>query len=89
MLEDKISIKNGNDMENVVRSWRYWLMAAIAVVAFVALIGEPSQQTEHFWLTMVCSKLIAVALIYIDVRLFVWFAKHRQIDDVLRLADEE
>lgn len=76
-------------MENVVRSWRYWLMAAIAVVAFVALIGEPSQQTEHFWLTMVCSKLIAVALIYIDVRLFVWFAKHRQIDDVLRLADEE
>ena len=88
MLEDKISIKSGNDMENVVRSWRYWLMAAIAVVAFVALIGEPSQQTEHFWLTMVCSKLIAVALIYIDVRLFVWFARRRQIDDILKCVKE-
>ena len=75
-------------MENVVRSWRYWLMAAIAVVAFVALIGEPSQQTEHFWLTMVCSKLIAVALIYIDVRLFVWFVRRRQIDDILKCVKE-
>lgn len=75
-------------MKNVVKSWRYWLMAAIAMIALVALIAEPSQHTEHYWLALVCSKLTAVVLAYIDVRLFAWWAKNRQIDDILAYIND-
>ena len=65
-------------MEKIVKNWRYWLMGAVALLAALNIIALPSPREEHFWLIFIGSKVAALVLLHIDVRLFVWFARHRQ-----------
>ncbi len=75
-------------MKKVMRNWRYWLIMAIGVVAFFNLIGLPHSNNPYFWVLVIYSKFTAVALAYIDIRLYVWFAKHRKIDEFLEYLKE-
>lgn len=76
-------------INNIILNWRFWVMAAIAAVAIMNLFGVPQPDDANYWLLMVYSKFTAAVLIYFDVRLFVWFAKHRQIDDILNFINED
>jgi hypothetical protein len=76
-------------MKKVMKNWRYWLMMAIAFIAFFNLIGMPHNDNPNYWELVIYSKFTAVALAYIDIRLYVWFAKHRKIDELLKYINED
>lgn len=75
-------------MKNVMKNWRYWLMSAMAVAALLNLVMLPQSNCEHYWAVLIYSKFAAVALAYMVVRLYVWFAKHRQIDELIEFINE-
>lgn len=74
-------------MKQIAKNWRYWLMGAVALLAALNIIALPSPREEHFWLIFIGSKVAALVLLHIEVRLFVWFARHRQIDDILLVEE--
>ena len=76
-------------MKKVMKNWRYWLMVAIAFIAFFNLIGMPHNDNPNYLELVIYSKFTAVALAYIDIRLYVWFAKHRKIDELLEDINED
>ena len=76
-------------MKKVMKNWRYWLMVAIAFIAFFNLIGMPHNDNPNYLELVIYSKFTAVALAYIDIRLYVWFAKHRKIDELLESITED
>ena len=76
-------------MKKVMKNWRYWLMVAIAFIAFFNLIGMPHNDNTNYVELVIYSKFTAVALAYIDIRLYVWFAKHRKIDELLEYINED
>ena len=65
----------------------YWLLCAVCAAALVALLSIPMQDGEVLWLWFILTKIFGLCLIYADVRLFVWLAKHRKIDDIIQLAN--
>lgn len=76
-------------MKKVMKNWRYWLMGFIAIVALLNLIALPHPDSANYWLLVVYSKFTAVVLAYFDIRLFVWFAKHRKIDEIIEFVNED
>ena len=76
-------------MKKIMKKWRYWLMVVIGVIAFLNLIGMPDADNPNYWELVIYSKFTAVALAYIDIRLYVWFAKHRKIDELLEYINED
>ena len=76
-------------MKKVMKNWRYWLMVAIAFIAFFNLIGMPHNDNPNYLELVIYSKFTAVALAYIDIRLYVLFAKHRKIDELLEYINED
>ena len=76
-------------MKKVMKNWRYWLMVAIAFIAFFNLIGMPHNDNPNYLELVIYSKFTAVALAYIDIRLYVCFAKHRKIDELLEYINED
>lgn len=64
----------------------YWLLSAVGAAALLALLSIPMQDGEVLWFWFILSKIFGLVLIYADVRLFVWLAKHRKIDDIIQLA---
>ena len=76
-------------MKKVMKNGRYWLMVAIAFIAFFNLIGMPHNDNPNYLELVIYSKFTAVALAYIDIRLYVWFAKHRKIDELLEYINED
>ena len=72
-----------------MKNWRYWLMGIIAVLAFVNLIAVPQPNSNNYWLLVVYSKFTDVVLAYFDIRLFMWFAKHRKIDEIIEFVNED
>lgn len=76
-------------MTKVINNWRYWLMMVIALTAAFNLFGMPDNDNPNYWLLVVYSKLTALALLYADLRLYVWFAKHRKIDGILEYVSED
>ena len=76
-------------MKKVMKNWRYWLMVAIAFIAFFNLIGMPHNDNPNYVELVIYSKFTAVALAYIDIRLYVCFAKHRKIDELLEYINED
>ena len=76
-------------MKKIMKNWRYWLMVVIGVIAFLNLIGMPDADNPNYWGLVIYSKFTAVALAYIDIRLYVWFAKHRKIDELLEYINED
>lgn len=76
-------------MRKAMKSWRYWLMSAIGFAAFITLIGMPCDGDPDYWKLVIYSKLAAFALAYMDVRLYVWFAKHRKVDELLEYINED
>lgn len=75
-------------MGKVMKNWRYWLLAAVATAAAALLVGTPGDNAPGYWRMLVCSRLAGATLAYADVRLFVWFARRRKIDDLLECARE-
>lgn len=49
----------------------------------------PHNDNPNYWELVIYSKFTAVALAYIDIRLYVWFAKHRKIDEILEYLNED
>jgi len=49
-------------MKKVMKNWRYWLMMAIAFIAFFNLIGMPHNDNPNYWELVIYSKFTAVAL---------------------------
>lgn len=76
-------------MKKVMRNWRYWLIMIIGFVAFFNLIGMPHRSNPNYWELVIYSKFTAFALAYIDVRLYVRFAKHRKIDELIEYINED
>lgn len=76
-------------MKNIIMNWRCWLMGIIAMVAFLNLIAMPLPSNSNYWLLVAYSKFTAAALVYFDIRLFVWFAKHRKIDEIFEFINED
>ena len=76
-------------MKKVMKNWLYLLMVAIAFIAFFNLIGMPHNDNPNYLELVIYSKFTAVALAYIDIRLYVWFAKHRKIDELLEYINED
>lgn len=70
-------------MIKVISNWRYWLVMVIGLIAVFNLFGMPDKDNPNYWVLVIYSKFTAAALTYIDIRLFVWFAKHRQIDEII------
>lgn len=64
-------------------------MGFIAVVALFNLIAVPQPHSSNYWLLVVYSKFTAVVLAYFDIRLFVRFAKHRKIDEIIEFVNED
>ena len=64
-------------------------MVAIAFIAFFNLIGMPHNDNPNYVELVIYSKFTAVALAYFDIRLYVWFAKHRKIDELLEYINED
>lgn len=56
---------------------------------FFNLIGMPHNDNPNYWELVIYSKFTAVALAYFDIRLYVWFAKHRKIDELLEYINED
>ncbi len=75
-------------MKKVMKNWRYWLMAAIAVAATVSLVGMPHDGNPDYWKLVAGSKFAAAVLAYADIRLWAWFAKRGQIDDLMEYIGE-
>lgn len=65
----------------------YWLLSAVGAAALLALLSIPMQDGEVLWFWFILTKIFGLVLIYVDVRLFVWLAKHRKIDDIIQLAN--
>ena len=76
-------------MKKILKNWRFWLMSVIGAFAVMALIGEPAPHACNFWLIMIYSKITAIALLYLDHRLFVWFERKGQIDDIINFLNKE
>ena len=76
-------------MKKVMKNWRYWLIVVIGFIAFFNLIGMPHNDNPNYLELVIYSKFTAVALAYIDIRLYVWFAKHRKIDELLEYINED
>lgn len=76
-------------MKKVIKNWRYWLIMAIAFAAFFNLIGMPQNGNPNYWALVIYSKFTTFALAYIDIRLFVWFAKRREIDEIIEYINED
>ncbi len=76
-------------MIKVIKNWRYWLIMIIGMIAVFNLFGMPDKDNPSYWELVIYSKLTAIALAYMDIRLFVWFAKRRKIDDLLELIRED
>lgn len=76
-------------MKKVLRNWRYWLMTIIGIVALFNLIVMPQKGNPNYWELFIYSKFTAIALAYMDIRLYVWFAKHRKIDDLIEYINED
>ena len=76
-------------MKKVIKNWRYWLIVAIAFAAIFNFIGMPQDGNPNYWELVIYSQFIAVALAYMDIRLYVWFAKHRKIDELIEYINED
>lgn len=76
-------------MKKIIKNWRCWLMGFIAVAAFFNLIAMPLPSNSNYWLLVAYSKFTAASLAYFDMRLFVWFAKHRKIDEIFEFINED
>ena len=76
-------------MKKVMKNFCYCLIVSIAFIAFFNLIGMPHNDNPNYWELVIYSKFTAVALAYIDIRLYVWFAKHRKIDELLEYINED
>lgn len=76
-------------MEKIMKNWRCWLLMVIGSIAFFNLIGMPRDDDPNYWELVIFSKFTAAALTYLDIRLYVWFAKHRKIDDLLEYMNED
>jgi hypothetical protein len=76
-------------MKKVMKNWRYWLMVVIGLIAFFNLIGMPRIDNPNYWELVIYSKFTAVALAYFDIRLCVWFAKHKKIDELFEYINED
>lgn len=64
-------------------------MVAIAFAAILNFVGMPQNGNPNYWALVVYSKFTAVALAYMDIRLYVWFAKHRKIDELIEYINED
>ncbi len=69
-------------MKKVIKNWRCWLIAAVAMAAFLNLVGMPQEGDPNYWELFLYSKFTALALAYIDVLLYAWFAKRGEIDEL-------
>lgn len=76
-------------MKQILKNWRFWLMSVVGALAVVSLMGVPAPHAGNFWLVMVYSKVTAIALLYLDYRLFVWFERKGQIDDIINFLNNE
>ena len=76
-------------MKQILKNWRFWLMSVIGALAVVSLIGVPAPHACNFWLVMLYSKITALAFLYLDYRLFVWFERKGQIDDIINFLNNE
>lgn len=76
-------------MKKVMKNWRYWLMAVIGFAAMLNFAAMPQEGNPNYWALVIYSKFTAVALAYFDIRLYVWFAKHRKIDDIINFVNED
>lgn len=65
----------------------YWLLCAVCAAALIALLSIPMQDGDVLWFWLILTKIFGLGLIYADVCLFVWLAKHRKIDDIIQLAN--
>lgn len=70
----------------ITNKW-YWLMGLIGVLGFIAMVGMPPSGSGHFWLILIASKIVGAWLIYADIRLFLYLAKHGKIDDIKKYVD--
>lgn len=71
-----------------MKNWRYWLIALIALTAVLNLFAVPGGITHCNILPLLFTKLLAALLLYLDARLFAWFAKHRKIDAIIYFIQE-
>lgn len=65
----------------------YWLLCAVCAATLIALLSIPMKDGEVLWFWLILTKIFGLVLIYADVRLFAWLAKHRKIDDIIQLAN--
>ena len=76
-------------MKKVMKNWRCWMLMVIGSIAFFNLIGMPRDDNPNYWELVIFSKFTAAALTYLDIRLYVWFAKRGKIDDLLEYMSED
>lgn len=76
-------------MKKVMKNWRYWLMVVIGFAAMLNFATMPQEGNPNYWALVIYSKFTAVVLAYMDIRLYVWFAKHRKIDDIINFVNED
>lgn len=76
-------------MKKIMKNWRYWLMVAVSLTAILNLVGMPQEENPNYWALVIYSKFTAIVLAYMDIRLYVWFAKHRKIDDIINFVNED
>ena len=72
-----------------MKNWRYWLMGIIATLALLNLIAIPLPHSANYWLLVIYSKFTAMVLAYFDTRLFMWFAKHKKIDEIIEFINKD
>lgn len=74
-------------MSKLITSKWYWLMGLIGVLGFIAMVGMPPSGSGHFWLILIASKIVGAWLIYADIRLFLYLAKHGKVDGIKNYVD--
>lgn len=76
-------------MKKIIKNWRYWLLCLIAVAANLNLVAVPAKNSDAFYAIMLYSKFTAVCLFYFDYKLYRWFEKRHEIDDIVEYLNKE
>lgn len=75
---------NKKDITSIIGNWRCWILATIAIISALCILSDTITEAITFWFILI--KVIGFVAAYIFYRLFVYWAKHRKIDGLLKIA---
>lgn len=74
-------------IKRIITNWRYYVLLVIAAVAVIGILSTPAEESENFFLTLVLSKVIGFAALFLACGLIDYWRRAGKIEEIKELED--